>query len=55
LFARLAANLAGVKRFLYGGFDALADGVTFVIEGQSRRYHGRDVGHRPSYPPPPAI
>jgi len=36
LSSRLSANLAGVERFLYCGFDALADGVTFVIHGEAQ-------------------
>jgi hypothetical protein len=28
--------LAGVEGFLYGGVDALADGVTFVIHVQAQ-------------------
>jgi multidrug efflux pump subunit AcrB len=32
LSSRLAANLAGVERFLYGGVNALADGVTLQTQ-----------------------
>ena len=36
LSSRLAANLAGVERFLYGRLDALAEGVTFVIHVEAQ-------------------
>jgi hypothetical protein len=36
LSSRLSANLAGVEGFLYGGVDALADGVTFVIHVETQ-------------------